>query len=346
MNARLYDPALGRFLSPDPYVQMPDFTQNFNRYSYCLNNPLVYVDEDGEFIFSFFLPGIGTLIDAALWGGTINLISNWNNINSFAEGLAAFGVGAGSGALMIVNPALGITVGGALTGAANSAIKQLDGTNGLKDLSWSAIGKEALLGVATSAVSYGTFKGLNASGFSDKITTNLGIKGNWGKAISNISINSGISGAASGLTEGLGKGILYGEWDQILNRTLTGGAFGTLGGLTYGLSQYAGFKMYTGIAEKNMMKAIDNLGTNLGESVHDIGTNLNSLSSQDMAGSSMGDFSNGYDLNSINVYAHKNGVVSVYTHIPNPLSGAKPITNFYHYMDHGRLYNILKRLKF
>ena len=48
MNARLYDPVLGRFLSPDPFVQMPDFTQNFNRYSYCLNNPLVYVDENGE----------------------------------------------------------------------------------------------------------------------------------------------------------------------------------------------------------------------------------------------------------------------------------------------------------
>ena len=54
MNARLYDPLLGRFLSPDPYVQMPDFTQNFNRYSYCLNNPLVYVDENGE-LFFFFL---------------------------------------------------------------------------------------------------------------------------------------------------------------------------------------------------------------------------------------------------------------------------------------------------
>ena len=26
MNARLYDPLLGRFLSPDPYVQAPDFT--------------------------------------------------------------------------------------------------------------------------------------------------------------------------------------------------------------------------------------------------------------------------------------------------------------------------------
>lgn len=52
MNARLYDPLLGRFLSPDPYVQLPDFSQNFNRYSYCLNNPLVYKDENGEFIFT------------------------------------------------------------------------------------------------------------------------------------------------------------------------------------------------------------------------------------------------------------------------------------------------------
>ena len=60
MNARLYDPALGRFLSPDPYVQMPDFTQNFNRYSYCLNNPLRYVDKDGEIV--WFVPvliGVG-----------------------------------------------------------------------------------------------------------------------------------------------------------------------------------------------------------------------------------------------------------------------------------------------
>lgn len=49
MNARLYDPLVGRFLSPDPYVQAPDFTQNFNRYSYALNNPLKYTDESGEF---------------------------------------------------------------------------------------------------------------------------------------------------------------------------------------------------------------------------------------------------------------------------------------------------------
>ena len=50
MNARLYDPVLGRFLSPDPYVQAHDFSQNFNRYAYALNNPLKYTDESGEFI--------------------------------------------------------------------------------------------------------------------------------------------------------------------------------------------------------------------------------------------------------------------------------------------------------
>jgi RHS repeat-associated protein len=48
MNGRMYDPYLGRFLSPDNYVQKPDATQSFNRYTYCLNNPLVYTDPSGE----------------------------------------------------------------------------------------------------------------------------------------------------------------------------------------------------------------------------------------------------------------------------------------------------------
>lgn len=47
MNGRLYDPVVGRMLSADPYVQMPDNTQSFNRYAYCLNNPLVYADPTG-----------------------------------------------------------------------------------------------------------------------------------------------------------------------------------------------------------------------------------------------------------------------------------------------------------
>ncbi len=47
MNGRLYDPYLQRFLSPDNYVQDPENTQNYNRYSYCLNNPLGYTDPTG-----------------------------------------------------------------------------------------------------------------------------------------------------------------------------------------------------------------------------------------------------------------------------------------------------------
>ena len=48
MRGRVYDPAVGRFLSCDNYVQEPDNSQNFNRYSYCLNNPLRYTDPTGE----------------------------------------------------------------------------------------------------------------------------------------------------------------------------------------------------------------------------------------------------------------------------------------------------------
>jgi RHS repeat-associated protein len=48
MNGRLYDPVIGRFFSPDNYVQLPEFTQAFNRYSYALSNPLKYIDPDGQ----------------------------------------------------------------------------------------------------------------------------------------------------------------------------------------------------------------------------------------------------------------------------------------------------------
>jgi RHS repeat-associated protein len=49
MNGRVYDPTLGRFLSPDPFVQDPSNTQSLNRYSYVFNNPLSYSDPSGYF---------------------------------------------------------------------------------------------------------------------------------------------------------------------------------------------------------------------------------------------------------------------------------------------------------
>jgi len=76
MNGLFYDPRLGRFLSPDNGacpanggVQLPDFTQNFNRYSYCLNNPLVYTDPTGEIV--WFVPVIIGSVIGTYIGGVI-----------------------------------------------------------------------------------------------------------------------------------------------------------------------------------------------------------------------------------------------------------------------------------
>jgi RHS repeat-associated protein len=48
MNARLYDPALGRFLMADPVITDAGWGQGYNRYAYALGNPLKYVDPTGK----------------------------------------------------------------------------------------------------------------------------------------------------------------------------------------------------------------------------------------------------------------------------------------------------------
>ncbi|WP_228457869.1 RHS repeat domain-containing protein [Chryseobacterium candidae] len=50
MNGRLYDPILRRFLNADENIQDIFNTQNYNKYGYVLNNPLMYNDPNGEFI--------------------------------------------------------------------------------------------------------------------------------------------------------------------------------------------------------------------------------------------------------------------------------------------------------
>ena len=50
MNGRVYEPVLGRFLSPDPFVQYPESTQGLNRYTYVFNNPLSFTDPSGYWL--------------------------------------------------------------------------------------------------------------------------------------------------------------------------------------------------------------------------------------------------------------------------------------------------------
>ncbi len=85
MNGRLYDPELGRFFSPDPYVQFPDFSQSYNRYSYCLNNPLKYTDPSGE-----FLTGTALIVASSLFNiGSAMLRAKATGGNVIKAGLAS-----------------------------------------------------------------------------------------------------------------------------------------------------------------------------------------------------------------------------------------------------------------
>ncbi|MDY0078500.1 MAG: RHS repeat-associated core domain-containing protein [Bacteroidales bacterium] len=176
-NGRVYDPFLARFLSPDPQLQSPDYSQNYNRYSYAWNNPLKYTDPSGEFIH---------LVIGAAIGGVFNWLANGAQFN--AAGLGHFGVGALAGGL------------GAGIGAGFGALAS--GAGHFSFMSSAALGAQGF--GAGAAVGFGT-------GFTGGMVTGTGnslIQGeNIGKALSN-GLNSALwGGAIGGLTGGVYGGI-------------------------------------------------------------------------------------------------------------------------------------------
>lgn len=80
MDGRMYDPYIGRFLTPDPFVQSPSDTQGLNRYAYCLNNPLSLTDPSGyNWIGDTFSAIVGIAvgfetagIGSGLWGAVLS----------------------------------------------------------------------------------------------------------------------------------------------------------------------------------------------------------------------------------------------------------------------------------
>jgi len=73
MNGRLYDPLLRRFLNADENIQDPTNTQNYNKYGYVMNNPLMYNDPSGEFW--------GILIGAVVGSYFSGVQANNGNLN-------------------------------------------------------------------------------------------------------------------------------------------------------------------------------------------------------------------------------------------------------------------------
>ncbi|WP_326981703.1 RHS repeat-associated core domain-containing protein [Chryseobacterium sp. MYb264] len=99
MNGRLYDPLLRRFLSADEHIQDPANTQNYNKYGYVLNNPLLYNDPSGEylgFIIGFVAGSYISGVQAN--GGNMNPFT-WDWKNSWSAvvggGFAGGAIGAG-----------------------------------------------------------------------------------------------------------------------------------------------------------------------------------------------------------------------------------------------------------
>ena len=105
MNGRMYDPVMSSFLSVDNYVQAPDFSQSFNRYAYCLNNPLKYTDPSGE-IHVLAVVAIGAAVTVITNG--INNVRHGENffhgagqaaVTGGVQALFTYGIGESAGAL-------------------------------------------------------------------------------------------------------------------------------------------------------------------------------------------------------------------------------------------------------
>lgn len=180
MNARLYDPVLGRFLSPDPYVQMLDFTQNFNRYSYCLNNPLKYVDKDGEF---WFLPAIiAFVVNYATTGitkGDWGLKNIGSSLVMSAVALVSYGVGMGiTGALAKTAILSQSVIGGISAGVAGSVTGAMSSL-----MAGGNIGRGALIGFV--------------SGLVGNALSGINMKSIWLEGVSNVAAGGLIGGATS-----------------------------------------------------------------------------------------------------------------------------------------------------
>lgn len=79
MNGRVYDPAVGQFLSADPVGDGLAHTQVMSRYQYAQNNPLRFVDPSGYGIWEDFTGAVSDFVEGAAGGVThiINEAGKW-----------------------------------------------------------------------------------------------------------------------------------------------------------------------------------------------------------------------------------------------------------------------------
>lgn len=106
LNGRVEDAYTGRFLSPDPYINEPGITQNYNRYSYVYNNPLSFSDPNGfwacDLLMGYTMAGVtgsgifgGNNIEQAANGGGLDSHYDYSNMTAQAQRfLQPLGIGS------------------------------------------------------------------------------------------------------------------------------------------------------------------------------------------------------------------------------------------------------------
>lgn len=238
MNGRLYDPKLHRFMQPDNNIQDPYNTQNYNRYSYVLNNPLKYTDETGE---SYEL-GAAVVIAVAVAITVYTLNAYYGNAPFTAGGVvktaafaaltAVYTFGIGDGVASISNFFVQSSVQAAAHGVLQGEMQFLQGGN-----FWSGMASGAIASVASSAWSGGT-------------TTNEycdGVKG---------TINYGGIGGATGVVGLVSFGTVMGGAGSLL----AGGNFweGAVTGLVVSGLNHGIHEMEMADMEKSFDKEVDN----------------------------------------------------------------------------------------
>lgn len=127
MNARVYSPILGRFLSPDSFVQFPNDFQSLNRYAYTFNNPLTLTDPSGHASLGKLLKdNIGAIVGIGIAIATGGAGSFLVSALGTFWGAVASGAAAGFGAAFTQ----GVVNGGSIGDAFKS---------GLQGAAWGAV---------------------------------------------------------------------------------------------------------------------------------------------------------------------------------------------------------------
>ena len=120
-GARYYDPELARFIQADSTVPDPEFSQAYNRYAYCYNNPLKFSDPTGQnpFLIAVIIGAYMGGLQGALEGGFSGMLRGAFLGAATAVLSASVGMVAGQLASGVIG-AVGGTIAGSVAGFAAS----------------------------------------------------------------------------------------------------------------------------------------------------------------------------------------------------------------------------------